>query len=64
MFLRKRKSKKGISIDILAAYRGKNGKPTNKHIGTLGPFTTLDNPQLEDLIRKLSALTSSATDIR
>lgn len=56
MFLRKRKSKKGLCIDILTAFRDKHGKPTNKQVGTIGPFVSYDDSAFKDLALKLLAL--------
>lgn len=56
MFIRKRVNKKGCSIDILAAFRDKNGKPTNKQVASLGPFISFDDSVLKDLVRKLASI--------
>jgi hypothetical protein len=56
MFLRKRKSKKGLCIDILTAFRDKHGKPTNKQVGTIGHFVSYNDAAFKDLALKLLAL--------
>lgn len=56
MFVRKRKNKKGYSIDILTAFRDKNGKPTNKQVASLGPFISFNDSELRKLVRKLAAI--------
>lgn len=61
MFLRKRKREKGVVVDILAAYRNKEGKPTNRQVGRLGPFDSLDDSRLKELGEKLLNLSSPGT---